>query len=191
LLALGYAVWINHHPGEVKSGIFSGISVNIRKTILLIGGLVLLAGLAFLFYRPYAQWYVQGYTSIELWAGTKTPIWSYLTHWGLFLFLIISWMVWETRDWMAKTPLSSIKKLDSYRELIGVGLILLLGGVVILFFIKVSIAWFVLPLAAWAAIMQFRPGTPLPKRAVLIMVAGGLLLTLMVEVIVLKVISRG
>jgi YYY domain-containing protein len=186
LLALGYAVWINHHPGEVKSGIFSGISVNIRKTMLLIGGLVLLVGLAFLFYRPYAQWYVQGYTSIELWKGTKTPIWSYLTHWGLFLFLIISWMVWETRDWMARTPLSSIKKLDPYRELIGVGLILLLGGVVILLFIKVAIAWFVLPLAAWAVIMQFRPRTPLPKRAVLLMVAGGLLLTLMVEVIVLK-----
>lgn len=186
LLALGYAIWISHYPGEVKTRSLSGISSNLIKVMLVAGGLVLLVGLAFLFYRPYAQWYVQGYTSIELWKGTKTLIWSYLTHWGLFLFLIISWMVWETRDWMASTPLSSLRKLDPYRGLIGIGLMLLLGGVVVLLFVKVAIAWLVLPLAVWAAVMQLRPGLSLSKRAVLVMVAGGLLLTLMVEVIVLK-----
>ena len=68
-------------------------------------------------------WYAQPYSSVIPWVGTHTPFWSYFTHWGLFLFVIISWMVWETREWMASTPLVSLRKLEKYT-----GLILSLGG---------------------------------------------------------------
>jgi uncharacterized membrane protein len=50
--------------------------------------------------------------------------------------------------------------------------------------IGVHIAWLVLPLAAWAGVLIFRPGLSDPKRVVLFMFGTGLLITLMVEVIV-------
>jgi uncharacterized membrane protein len=49
----------------------------------------------------------------------------------------------------------------------------------------VAIAWFVLPLAAWAGVLILRPKQPAVKRLVLFLVGTGLTLTLMVEIIVL------
>jgi uncharacterized membrane protein len=78
-----------------------------------------------------------------------------------------------------------VRKLRPLRGLVQAGLILLLGLVAVLTFaLKVRIAWFILPLAAWAGILLLRPGMPNAKRGVLFLVGTGLMITLMVEVIV-------
>ncbi|UCD98043.1 MAG: hypothetical protein JSV42_13940 [Chloroflexota bacterium] len=147
---------------------------------------VLLFGLlAFFLYQPYANWYVQGYTNIQLWRGPHTPFWSYLTHWGVFLFVIIAWLIWETREWMASTPLSSLRKLMPYRASLIISCFLILIWIIVLHILGISIAWFVVPLVIWSGIMIFRPGLSDAKRAVLVMITAGLAMTLMVEIIVL------
>jgi YYY domain-containing protein len=186
LVAVGYAVWQNYQPDEGSSGWLAGLSPGVRRAAVTVASVAALALISFLLFEPYARWYVQGYTKVDPWKGTHTPLWSYLTHWGLFLFLIVSWMVWETRDWMANTPLSAVRKLEPYRGLIIAGVLLLLFWVGILLIMKVTIAWLVLPLAAWAGILLFRPGTSDAKRIVLFLVGTGLVLTLAVEVIVLR-----
>jgi uncharacterized membrane protein len=57
---------------------------------------------------------------------------------------------------------------------------------VALLLLEVEIAWLVLPLAAWAAVLLLRPGQRDEKRAVLFLVGSGLFLTLLVEVVVLR-----
>jgi YYY domain-containing protein len=186
IAALGYAVWRSYHPDPQTPAWLARISFTARRAALALGGAVLLTMLAFVLFQPYAEWYVQGYTDVDLWKGTHTPFWSYLTHWGLFLFLVVSWMAWETRDWMASTPLSELRRLEPYRGLIYAGLGLLVGWIAIFVLVLgAGIAWFVLPLAVWAILLTLRPGLADAKRAVLFMVALGLALTLMVEVIVL------
>jgi YYY domain-containing protein len=157
-----------------------------RRWLLTGACAVLLVGLSFLFYAPFARWYGQGYTSFELWTGDHSPFWSYTTHWGLFLFVIISWMVWETRDWMAKTPVSALNKLRPYVGLIGFVLVMLFVAIFALLLKGVQIAWLVLPLMLWSAILILRPGQPDVKRLVLFFVGTALTLTLAVELIVLK-----
>jgi uncharacterized membrane protein len=96
-------------------------------------------------------------------------------------------MAWETRDWMASTPVSALRKLRPYAGLIqGFPLLITLiaGGLII--GLKVGIAWFVLPLAAWAGVLLLRPGLSDHKRFVLFLVGTALLLTLMVEIIVVR-----
>jgi uncharacterized membrane protein len=115
-----------------------------------------------------------------------TPTWSYLTHWGLFLFIFFTWMVWESVDWMAKTPLSSLRKLRPYRELIGAALIALVLAVVLLEFVGVYVAWIILPLAAWALVLILRPGQPDAKQIALFLIGTGLVITLVVELVVVK-----
>ncbi|MCC6146884.1 MAG: hypothetical protein IT308_04885 [Anaerolineaceae bacterium] len=141
----------------------------------------LLLVLAFLLYHPYAAWYGQGYNAMDVWRGDRTPLSSYFTHWGVFLFIIVSWLAWETRDWMAKTPLSALKKLSPYRILIQ-GILIFLGvlGIGLLLW-GVKIALIALPLAAWAAVLILRPGQPVEKRAVLFMIGTALALTMIVE----------
>jgi YYY domain-containing protein len=144
-----------------------------------------LAGLALLLFQPYARMYGQAYNSIAPWKFGHTPSWSYLTHWGLFLFMVVSFLLMETIDWMANTPLSALSKFKPHRGILLFLLGLLAAAVGLLLINKIWIGWIALPLMAWAALLLLRPGMPGAKRALLFIIGTGLALTLMVEIIVL------
>ena len=173
-----------------------------KRILITTASAILLVVLANVLYTPYYQWYGQGYSSIEAWTGPLTPIDSYLTHWGLFFFILVGWLVYESVDWMAKTPLSSVRKLDGYWEIIYLFVALLILAVAVLA-VKlpleqpliigkialgrgVSVALLALPLAAWSGVLILRSGQPDAKRAVLFLVGTGMVITLVVEVIVLR-----
>jgi YYY domain-containing protein len=185
LIAVGYAIFKYFHPERNIKDKSSQLSTTFKWIGIAVGSILALGGLAFLLYQPYANWYVQGYTNIQLWNGSHTPFWSYLTHWGVFLFVIISWLAWETHEWMANTPLSKLRKLTPYRGILIVCGVLIIAWIVVLQLVGVSIAWFVIPLVIWVGLLVFQPNLSDAKRAVLIMIAAGLSLTLMVEIIVL------
>jgi uncharacterized membrane protein len=160
-----------------------------------------LVALTRLIYQPYIHWYGQGYSQIRIWDGTHTPLSEYLTHWGFFLFILVSWMVYETLDWMETTPVSALAKLKPYQgliwgSLVGLGVVMLYLGINLYpgglpqdrfpIGLGVHIAWLVLPLAAWAGVLLLRPGLSDEKRMVLFFTGTGLVLTLMVEVIVVS-----
>ncbi len=150
---------------------------------LALGGVsaLLLVGLAMLLYQPFTDWFGQGYDKVKLWYEEPSPFWSYITHWGVFLFFIVSWMGWETRDWMATTPVSSLNKVLKFRELILFLVGVLLLAVAGLFLLKVQIGWLAVVLMAWAGTLLLRPKMPPAKRAVLFLVGTALALTLFVE----------
>lgn len=174
------------------------LSARFLVTLTTSGLVVLLANLL---YAPYTQWYGQGYSAVSAWTGPVTPLGSYFTHWGLFLFVIVAWLAWESVDWMAKTPLSSMKKLEPYTEVIILSLALLLIAVGVLviklpgdeplviglvaFGRGVVVALISLPLAAWAGVLLLRPGQSDVKRIVLFLIGTALMITLVVEMIVL------
>jgi YYY domain-containing protein len=201
MVALGYSLFRYAEVGWIPWS--PRVSITYKRLALAILGAVGLAFFSYELFLPYRLWYVQPYSSVTPWNGTHTPLVSYLTHWGLFLFVIISWMVWETRQWMADTPLSSLRKLERYSGVIILLVVLILMACLLLS-IKIpgidtssllqkipigrgaSIAWFILPIAAWAGALILRPGQPDAKRLVLFLVGTGLLITLMVEVVVVR-----
>lgn len=136
-------------------------------------------------YYPFTHWYGLAYGSVSHWTASHTPLSTYLTHWGLFLFLITSWMLWETHEWMAHTPLSSLKSLSPYRLLIEIALAAFISLLVFFAYEKVVITWLALPLALWAGILLLKPDMPGVKRAVLLMIGTALALTIAVENIAL------
>ncbi len=201
MLVLGYALF---RYADIQRFTWLPRITPVVKRLLTAGaGMLLLVLVSYVLYLPYRLWYAQPYSSIIPWTGTHTPIWSYFTHWGLFLFVIVSWMVWETREWMADTPLVSLRKLEKYTGLI-------LGGLAVLFLacllisVKIpgienmpvvsklpigrgaALAWLILPLAVWAGVLLLRPGLPDVKRLVLFWVGTALLITVMVEVVVVQ-----
>lgn len=193
-IALSYAVW---RYGQFDVYMNSQRRA-IQKILTIIFGVAILVIISNLLYKPYTHWYSQGYSSVAVWTGTNTSVTEYFTHWGLFLFIIISWMAYETIDWMAKTPVSALRKLEPFR-----GLILAVLGLIVLIILilmidlplekigefqppvalGVKIVWLVLPLAVWAGILLFRPGMSDSKRFVLFLIGTGLMLTLTVEII--------
>ena len=192
-IVLAYVVWryaaVNRIPLDLPDWI--------KRLSAVIGAVALLAVLSLIFYYPFDHWYGQSYASFELWRGDHSDISSYLVHWGIFLFFIISWMVWETRAWLAATPVSSLRKLKPYRDLI-------IGGLVLLFLLLalqqvwavtpnpqsswkgLTILWLALPLAAWVGVLMLRPGLSPTKRLILFMVGTALVITMFVEILVVK-----
>ena len=153
---------------------------------------------AFLTFQPYDYWYGEGYTSIQVWFGSHTPLNDYLIHWGLFLLIIVSWMAAESIDWMASTPVSALRNLVKIRELIIASLLVMLVimvslgvslehpfkiGDVTLIGTGVHVVWLALPLMAWALVLLLRPGQDLMKGFVLFLIGTGLAITLMVELV--------
>ena len=157
----------------------------LRKCTYTLAAIILLVALLYIFYLPFSKWYGQAYGSVDPWVGEHTPVASYLTHWGLFLFVIVTWLFWETREWMAATPVSALHNLKKYSFYIQILAVLFVLVVVILVMLGVSIAWVSIPVAFWALILMLRPDQPDVKRLVLFMVGTAMVLTLFVEVFAL------
>lgn len=158
----------------------------LRRLIYAVAAVALLGALLYIFYLPFTKWYGQAYGSIEKWTGDTSPIASYLTHWGIFFFVIASWFVWETRDWMATTPVSALKHLKKYAIYLEILAVLLLVILFLFAALGIHIVWVALPLALWALLLLMRPNQPDVKRFVLFMIGTALFLTLFVELFNLK-----
>ncbi len=182
LVALGYVIWR-----------YADAPSFYKRVGLVVGAIAALTALSFVMYEPYRAWYSQVYSALDPWRGPFTPIGSYLTHWSLLLFVVVSWMAWETHEWMAQTPVSSLKKLKPYQLLIELFIVLIVVALLYLQyrmnslnFPGMAIAWIALPIAAWAGVLLLRPTLPDTKRFVLFLIGTALIITIVVEVVVVR-----
>ena len=180
-MALTYSIWRHVESSTVK------------KIVLTAGALGALTFLSFVMYQPYRAWYAQAYSALEPWRGPFTPLASYFTMWGVFLFIVVSWMVWETREWMASTPLSALRKLKPYQMLIEGALIVFALGLLFIQYQQsgtehggIAVSWVALPIAAWAGVLLLRPSISDAKRFVLFLIGTALLITVVVELFVVR-----
>ncbi|MDD2920830.1 MAG: DUF2298 domain-containing protein [Anaerolineales bacterium] len=155
------------------------------KAVIAVGAVGLLYELSSLLYSPFNYWYAQGYGQVTSWFGSHTPVSSYLTQWGLFLFIIIAWLIWETREWMAATPISHLQKLRGYMLSIEIGLAAIIALLAYFAAKGARVGVFALPLAVWAGILILRPNMPDVKRFALLMIGTALIITIAVEIVVL------
>jgi YYY domain-containing protein len=203
VIAFLYSIFSYYHPSQHLLDtipILKTLSLPIQRLLAAAIAVLLLVGLSWVLFQPYSNWYALGYTEIKIWEGPRTPIASYLVHWGLFLFVIISWMLWQVRDWLDQTPVSALRKVEKYAGWIStlVGILFILTVFLVIkvpgvekipFGRGVVIALLALPLAALAGMLLLRPILPLSQRdayrIVLFLIGTGFILTIMVEVIVL------
>jgi YYY domain-containing protein len=152
-------------------------------SLMLIAALVLLAQNLYL---PFSQWYARGVGS-NWWQGETTLLWSYLTHWGLFLFVIVLWLGWETYHWMATTPLRVVAAWRKQAAWLYLGGAVILSALILLTFtFKLEVGWLILLLGIWIVFLLTVAKLPDAKRVVLFLIGSALVLTLAVELIVLR-----
>ncbi|HJR79750.1 MAG TPA: DUF2298 domain-containing protein [Anaerolineales bacterium] len=175
VIAAGYAIWR-----------YADAPSMFRRIGLVAIAVIALVLLSQYLYEPYRAWYSQAYSALERWRGPFTPLGSYLVHWGVLLFVVVAWMAWETHEWMASTPVSALRKLKPYQLLIEGALVFLVLILLGLQFIGTSVGWIALPIAAWAGILLLRPNISDEKRFVLFLIGTALLITIVVEVVVVR-----
>jgi YYY domain-containing protein len=185
ITALVYAIW-RASDAPKMNWLPADLSPTFKRVILTLLSVALLTALSFWLYEPYRATYSQAYSKLDPWTASQTPVSSYLTHWGLFLFLIFSWLVWETRQWMAATPVSSLEKLKPFQILIELALALFFVLLLYMAYRKVWVGWIALPLGAWAGVLMLRPKLPEAKRLTLFWIGTSLLITVVVELFTVR-----
>lgn len=174
VLGLGYAWWLRWRRIDRWS---------LLDLLLTEGGLIVIGILAA---KPYTQWYASTYTSIKLYEGRQTPLWAYLDIHGLFLFVIVSLLVWETGRWLRSVKVRALR--GKLWMLLGGFLIFtgLIAGSIAVAIADYQVALIAVPLIAWIALLFFRPGQHSVMQFVLVIIGLGLALTLAVEIVVLE-----
>lgn len=153
---------------------FRAVIESILSTLFLIG-------FAYLIFQPYNLWYQQGYTEPERWFGSQTGLNDYLTAHGVFVILIVSWLLWETRVWMSDTPATALRK-NQRRILLLVAaffmMLLIIAILTVQGFGGAPIAFLIL---IWAGLLIVRPKLAFEKRIVLFLIGTASALTILVE----------
>ena len=147
-----------------------------------IGGFLLLA---WAFAMPYTSWYAASYDSVQLWRGGKTPLWAYLDIHGLFLFLLVSLLIWDSAHWLRTTRVSSLQAKWTQLLWAVAGTLAALLLSIALTLAHYQVALIALPLVVWIAWLFFRPGQSRAMRFALVLAGLSLAMTLGVEIIVI------
>ena len=174
VLGLGYAWWLSWRTITRWS---------LMSLAWRVGGFVVIAfGVAL----PFSMWFASGITEFMVWKGDKTPLWAYFTIHGLFLFVIVSWLTWETSRWLRSAKVAALR--GRAREmLLGIfflGIALFIS--IVLAVIEYQVALVVIPLVAWIVVLFFRPGQSRAMQFALVITAMALCITLGTEIITLR-----
>jgi YYY domain-containing protein len=173
-LGLGYAWWLNWR----RLSRASLVSMVIRLSAFFI--------LSHLVSAPYRTWFAATYSSVRIWDGNQTPLWGYLTIHGLFLFFILSLLIWETGRWLRATRVRALRG----RQLVLIAFLIGIGGILVAALVAAladyQAAIIVIPLVVWIAILFFRPGQSISMQFVLVLAGLALAITLGTEVITLE-----
>ncbi|MGB7339242.1 MAG: DUF2298 domain-containing protein, partial [Phototrophicaceae bacterium] len=177
IIGLGGALWFA--SPLVSDGINRQSLVHV---LFYIGGFIAIATFVV---APYEHWFGSNYNSIALWEGNQTPLWIYFHIHGLFLFLIVSMLIWETARWLRDVH---VRDLRGYSTPLMIGVVGVTASIfvgVVLGFMGNQVAMITIPLIVWIAILFFRPDQSIPMQYVLVLAGFALSLTLGVEVIVI------
>lgn len=133
-----------------------------------------------LLFLPFIQNYRLGYSALVPWTGSKTALWAVLDMFGLFLFIIATWLAVDLWGWLS----GRITRRHTVALVLGLAA---LAGVTALAASAISpVAAVALPLLVAALALFIRPGQPPGTRLALTLLMAALSLLLLVEMAVLE-----
>jgi len=134
--------------------------------------------LSTLLYYPFVKSFASAYFSIELWKGARTGFGEYLVVHGIFLFAIVTWLIARVLDTAERRKIFA----DVFPLLV-VAFIVVETVFILTNLMAFAIAF---PLLALATVLLVRPDLDARARFIALLIAAGLAMTLMVEVITYK-----
>jgi YYY domain-containing protein len=137
-------------------------------------------------YLPFDAWFGMGYSELQYWSASRTPLLIYLELWAPFLFPVATWLVLELRDWLAATPLEAIRPLRNHLWTMIAVAGPAAAGQAVLLDLGVRISWLAWPMMVIAALLLMRRDLSHGRRFTLLAVGLGLSLTVVVELVTLK-----
>lgn len=168
--------------------------------------IALFVGASFAFAAPFMAFYATAYGSVKLFSGNKTQLWMYLDMHGLFLFILVAFLIWQTARFFRHTYVRDLiaRRWIVAFTLIAVGFAALLtliaysfplrtgvavpgipGEYLDAFVRPIPLALVAIPLLTWCVLLFLLPDQSREVCVILVMMGVGLAITMVVEVIVL------
>ena len=186
MIASGGILFVTIKYAMPSSKLFPNLTQNKKRIILGFICLIAFGLFSYFLFNPFTKWYGQGYASIEFWKGVKTPIESFLTQWGFFIFVIYSWLINEVINWMKETPLTELKKYYPYRKFVFTFFTFIMIMFTGIIFMGVEASIIIIPILVALSLLLFRKRYSDKEKFILLLACIGLGLTLLVELIVLS-----
>lgn len=135
---------------------------------------------------PYSQTYATAYGEILPWESDKTPLWAYLDIHGIFLFIILTMLIWQTTRWLRQHHVSEIRGYG-----VPVLLTLLIVPATILAALYFGLGEYrifliTLPMLVWTAFLFLLPGQSAVERWIYVLIGLALGLSMAVEMVILQ-----
>lgn len=163
---------------------FGGLHLRVIGTSTI--RMVVLVAIAITAFLPYSQHYGSGYTSAILWEGSRTYLGNYLAVYGLFLFLILTYVAQQFRNWTTSWTTTGLAKLEPISRI----LLVAMGAYLVL---MVGLVWrgywvapIVLTIVVITGLLGLRGNVPASHRILLILTSSAFALTLIVEIVTLQ-----
>lgn len=134
---------------------------------------------------PFTSTFATAYNSVKPWEDETTPLWAYLYIHGTFIFLVISFLVWQTARWLRTVRVRALEGLAVPVIAVGGGLLAVALGSIVYGVREAAVAQLVVPLIAWATLLFFLPRQSALLRAVYTLIVLALTISLGVELVVL------
>jgi uncharacterized membrane protein len=147
-----------------------------------VGGFIVLAALAVL---PFTTWYASTYNSIRPWTDGKSPLWAFFIIHGLFIFLVVSLLAWDTGRWLRENRVASLRGGCLVLLIGGAAAVLVFTGALVLAALDWQVTLVALPMLVWVGVLFFRANQTRPMQFMLALAGLALGLILGVEYIVL------
>jgi YYY domain-containing protein len=183
LLYAWYMRWrprADHWHAPSRTVLFSRASV--LHLLTYVGGFLLFTFVAVL---PYTTWFATSYNSVRAWTDGKTPLWAYFDIHGLFLFLLVSLLGWDTVRWLRSVTVRTLRGRGAALLALAACLALALLAALIAAFASYQVALVAVPLLLWIAVLFFRANQTRAMQVMLALSGLALALTLGVEIVVL------
>jgi YYY domain-containing protein len=177
ILGLALAGWRMIDSGGERKNPWAWLRVFILMVALVV--------LSILFFEPYRAWYGAGYNSIERWKGSRTPLEAYFLVHGLFLFILISYVIGLTRERLKAIRFADLKKYAGLGTILLLAGSLLIAGLVILGVLGYPVLVFAVPMILWAVVIGVGDKLPDEHRMTLGLFATALAITGGVEMVVI------
>ncbi len=146
-------------------------------------GFVVLSALVAL---PFTAYFATPYTAIKRWELETTPLWAYLYIHGLFIFIVITFLAWQSARWLRQVRVRELEGLAVPILGGGAALALIAVGGVVYGVREAAVAELVVPLLVWAGVLFVLPRQSPLLRAVYALIALALAISLGVEIVVLE-----
>ncbi len=177
LIAIGTILIVSFFD---KNNVDSAISFG-RRLISALPWVGLLIFLVMILFIPYLRSNSRE-SGIMLWTGTRTPLWSYLMHWGLMMLLILTWYISETVDWLRRTPVSLAALLLKGKKTLLIAALFLFAAVLIACATEgVWVAWIALPMMTWSLVLLLQAKNSAIERMLFFISGTAFFITLFVE----------